>query len=86
MPLAKKRSCSFEVQSSNEQSMILLRHAEILMASKVERTRIIDEKHVKAFHQSSEGEEFRGFRKTGIAARISNLNAVYLMYLNNLDK
>ena len=46
---------------------------------------MLEEKHVKAFYESSDGEEFREFRKTGIAARISNLNAVYTMYLNKLD-
>ena len=47
---------------------------------------MLDDEHVKAFHDSNEGEEFRSFCKTGIAARISNLSSVYTMYLNTLDR
>ena len=56
------------------------------MASKVQRTKMLVDEHVKSFHDSDEGEEFREFCKTGIAARISNLNSVYTMYLNTLDR
>ena len=56
------------------------------MASRVERVKMIDDKHVANFFKSSHGEEFREFRKAGIAAHVSNLKSVYTMYLNTLDK
>ena len=56
------------------------------MATKAQRPKLLDDEHVKAFHESEEGAEFRDFCKTGIAARISNLSSVYTMYLNTLDR
>ena len=47
---------------------------------------MIDDGHVKAFYEGDDGQEFREFTKTGIAAKISNLNSVYSMYLNTLDR
>ena len=47
---------------------------------------MIDECHVKAFYEGNDGQEFREFSKSGIAAKISNLNSVYAMYLNTLDR
>ena len=73
-------------KSNDQPNETLLRHAEILMASKVQRTKMIDSEHVNAFHESEEGKEFKEFCKTGIAAKISNLTSVYTMYLNTLDR
>ena len=86
-PLQRKRSQSEEIPLTDDQKhRLLMKHAEHLMQSKVQRAKQIEEKHAKTFIESSHGDEFREFRKTGIAAHISNLKQVYIMYLNTIDK
>ena len=86
MNLSRKRSRSDDIQPSVDFNLTLLKHAELVLSSKVQRARMIDENHVKAYYESSDGAEFREFRKTGLSAKISNLKSVYTMYLNTHDK
>ena len=46
---------------TEESNGLLIEHARLAMASKVERTKMLDTSHVQAFHGSSHGVEFRQF-------------------------
>ena len=50
-----------KVAQTEESNGLLIEHARLAMASKVERTKMLDTSHVQAFHGSSHGAEFREF-------------------------
>ena len=62
--LTRKRSVSDDIAviSPEQNQRLLMKHAQIVVASRTERVKMIEDTHVKTFHDSSHGEEFREFR------------------------
>jgi len=63
---------------------VLQQHAEILLAEKSARNKLITLDFVCKLHNIDA--DFQAFCSTGLAMRISNLHSCYSMYLNALDR
>ena len=62
---------------------LMLEHSKHVAMTKAERNKTVTADFPIEFHKVSE--EFVKYASSGMAAKISNLSSVYMMYLNVLD-
>jgi len=53
---------------------------------KAQRHKMVRTEFPEELHAKGENGEFKAFASTGMAAKIGNLQSVYIMYLNTIDR